>query len=94
MIRRHTLVWLPTLLVLLLLTSKLVPSVYDSISQVRTSVLIYKGEGGTPYTFHWIATPGMVIFFATFVSGFIQKTPLGDMISVLRKTMVFLMDSL
>ena len=80
--------WLPFLLifVLLLLTSKLVPSVYDSISQVRTSVLIYKGEGGTPYTFHWIATPGMVIFFATFLSGFIQKTPLADMLKVLKST--------
>ena len=80
--------WLPFLLifVLLLLTSKLVPSVYDSISQVRTSVLIYKGEGGTPYTFQWIATPGMVIFFATFLSGFIQKTPLSDMLKVLKST--------
>ncbi|MBR1694761.1 MAG: L-lactate permease, partial [Selenomonas sp.] len=84
--------WLPYVLIfiLLLLTSRLVPTIYDSIMQVRTSVLIYRGEGGMPYTFHWLATPGMVIFFATFVSGFIQKTPLGDMISVLRKTMVSL----
>ena len=78
--------WLPYVLifVLLLLTSRLVPTIYESITQVRTSVLIYRGEGGMPYTFH------MVIFFATFVSGFIQKTPMGDMISVLRKTMVSL----
>ncbi|SDZ88424.1 L-lactate permease [Selenomonas ruminantium] len=84
--------WLPYVLifVLLLLTSRLVPTIYESITQVRTSVLIYRGEGGMPYTFHWLATPGMVIFFATFVSGFIQKTPLGNMISVLRKTMVSL----
>ncbi|SFI04108.1 L-lactate permease [Selenomonas ruminantium] len=72
--------------ILLLLTSKLVPMIYDSISQIRTSVLIYKGDGGSPYTFHWVATPGMVIFFATFLSGFIQRTPLGDMLQVLRKT--------
>ncbi|WP_029541816.1 lactate permease LctP family transporter [Selenomonas sp. AB3002] len=80
--------WLPFMLifVLLLITSKLVPAVYDSISQIRTSVLIYQGEGGTPYTFHWIATPGMVIFFATFLSGFIMKTPLSDMLQVLKKT--------
>lgn len=84
--------WLPYVMIfiLLLLTSRLVPTIYESITQVRTSVLIYRGEGGMPYTFHWLATPGMVIFFATFVSGFIQKTPLGDMISVLRKTMVSL----
>lgn len=84
--------WLPYVLIfiLLLLTSRLVPTIYESITQVRTSVLIYRGEGGMPYTFHWLATPGMVIFFATFVSGFIQKTPLGDMISVLRKTLVSL----
>ncbi|TYZ26886.1 L-lactate permease [Selenomonas caprae] len=80
--------WLPFVLIfiLLLLTSKLVPMIYDSISQIRTSVLIYKGDGGSPYTFHWVATPGMVIFFATFLSGFIQRTPLGDMLQVLRKT--------
>ena len=86
--RKAFMAWLPFLLifVLLLLTSKLVPSVYDSISQVRTSILIYQGEGGTPYTFHWIATPGMVIFFATFLSGFIQKTPLADMLKVLKST--------
>lgn len=84
--------WLPfgLIFVLLLLTSKLVPTIYDSISQVRTSVLIYRGEGGSPYTFQWIATPGMVIFFATFLSGFIQKTPLGDMLTVLRKTLTSL----
>ena len=84
--------WLPfgLIFVLLLLTSKLVPTIYDSISQVRTSVLIYRGEGGSPYTFQWIATPGMVIFFATFLSGFIQKTPWGDMLTVLRKTLVSL----
>lgn len=63
------------------------PAIYDSISQIRTSVLIYRGEGGTPYTFHWIATPGMVIFFATFLSGFLQRTPLREMIQVLRKTL-------
>ncbi|WP_295155600.1 L-lactate permease [Selenomonas sp. AE3005] len=84
--------WLPfgLIFVLLLLTSKLVPTIYDSISQVRTSVLIYRGEGGSPYTFQWIATPGMVIFFATFLSGFIQKTSLGDMLTVLRKTLTSL----
>ena len=84
--------WLPFLLifVLLLITSKLVPTVYDSISQIRTSVLIYQGEGGTPYTFQWIATPGMVIFFATFLSAFILKTPVGDTLKVLKKTLVSL----
>ena len=87
--RQSFFAWLPfgLIFVLLLLTSKLVPAIYDSISQIRTSVLIYRGEGGTPYTFHWIATPGMVIFFATFLSGFLQRTPLREMIQVLRKTL-------
>ncbi|SHK55620.1 lactate permease [Selenomonas ruminantium] len=90
--RQAFMAWLPFVLIfiLLLLTSKLVPTIYDSISQVRTSVLIYRGEGGMPYTFHWIATPGMVILFATFVSGFIQKNSLSDMLDVLRKTLVSL----
>ncbi|BAL84360.1 putative L-lactate permease [Selenomonas ruminantium subsp. lactilytica TAM6421] len=90
--KQAILAWLPFVLifVLLLLTSKLVPTIYDSISQIRTSVLIYKGEGGSPYTFHWIATPGMVIFFATFVSGLIKKTSVADMVQVLGKTVLSL----
>ena len=90
--RKALMAWLPFLLIFifLLLTSKLVPVVYESLILFQTSILIYQGEGGVPYTFYWIATPGTIIFFAAFLSGFIQKIPLPDMLRVLGKTIVSL----
>ena len=86
------LAWLPFLLIFifLLLTSKLVPVIYEILILFQTSILIYQGEGGMPYTFHWIATPGTVIFLAAFLSGFIQKIPLSEMLGVLGKTIASL----
>ena len=37
---------------------------------------IYQGPGAKPYTFVWIATPGIMIFIAGIVGGFIQKQKL------------------
>ena len=84
--------WLPFILifVLLLLTSKLVPVVYESLILFQTSILIYQGEGGMPYTFYWIATPGTVIFLAAFLGARVQKVTLSDMGKVLGKTVLSL----
>lgn len=83
---------LPFLLifVFLLFTSKLFPLIYESLIMFQTSVLIYRGEGGSPYTFYWIATPGMIIFLAAFISGFVQKLSLLEMLGVLKKTIISL----
>ena len=83
---------LPFLLifVFLLFTSKLFPLIYESLIIFQTSVLIYRGEGGSPYTFYWIATPGMIIFLAAFISGFVQKLSLLEMLGVLKKTIISL----
>ena len=83
---------LPFLLifVFLLLCSKLFPIIYETLIMFQTSVLIYRGEGGIPYTFYWIATPGMIIFLAAFVSALAQKVPIHEMLSVLKSTILSL----
>ena len=80
--------WLPFILIFLFLlfTSKLVPPVHDTLNLVKTSVLIYDGEGGAPYTFVWVATPGVLIFLAAFIGGHVQGAGLGEMVHVLLKT--------
>ena len=72
--------------VFLLLTSKLVPFIYTPLNTIRTAVTIYTGAGATPYTFVWVATPGIMIFLAAFISGKIQKASFSEMFHVLLNT--------
>lgn len=72
--------------VFLLATSKFVPFINEPLSSVKTSVLIYSGAGGAPYTFVWLATPGVLIFLAAFISGYIQKASFSEMGFVLLQT--------
>ena len=82
--------WLPFILifVFLLATSKLIPALHDPLNLIKSSVLIYDGEGGTPYTFTWIATPGVLILLAAFIGGSVQGADLSEMLSVLKRTIV------
>ena len=80
--------WSPFILVLvfLLLTSTLVPAIHDPLSAIKSNVPIYTGEGAAPYTFTWVATPGVLILIAAFIGGIIQKCPIGEIFGVLGKT--------
>ena len=82
--------WSPFILVLvfLLLTSTLVPAIHDPLSAIKSDVPIYTGEGAAPYTFTWLATPGVLILIAAFIGGIIQKCPIGEIFTVLGKTIV------
>ena len=82
--------WSPFILVLvfLLLTSTLVPAIHDPLSAIKSNVPIYTGEGAAPYTFTWVATPGVLILIAAFIGGIIQKCPIGEIFCVLGKTIV------
>ena len=82
--------WLPFILifVFLLLTSKLIPAIHDPLNLIKSSVLIYSGEDGAPYTFTWVATPGVLIFLAAFIGGTAQKVPFAEMLGVLKKTVI------
>lgn len=79
---------LPFLFILLFLlaTSKLVPAIHGPLASVKTSVLIYSGAGGVPYTFTWLATPGVLIFLAAFLGGSLQGAKFPAMLRVLMKT--------
>ncbi|MDF9825103.1 lactate permease [Breznakia sp. PF5-3] len=82
--------WAPFILIfiLLLLTSKMVPFIYEPLNSIQSSVLIYTGENATPYTFVWIATPGILIFLSGFIGGRIQKVSLAGMLHVLKDTCI------
>ena len=55
--------------VLLLATSKLVPSLNAWLAQFSSSVTIFSGSDPSTVTFTWINTPGVWIFIAAFIGG-------------------------
>ncbi len=79
---------LPFILIFLflLLTSKLIPAINQPLNLVKTSILIYSGEGAVPYTFTWLATPGILIFLASFIGGRMQSASFAEMFTVLGST--------
>ena len=72
--------------IFLLFTSKLVPPINQFLMQFKSAVPIYNGEGGTPYTFVWINTPGVLILLASFIAGSKQGAGFGEMLKLLGKT--------
>ncbi len=72
---------------LLTLTSTLVPPIHNAIAGFKSSVVVYAGEGGGTLTFSWINTPGVMIFLAAMIGGFIQGASAGQMLGVFGATM-------
>ena len=72
--------------IFLLFTSKLVPPINQFLMQFKSSVPIYTGEGGVPYTFVWVNTPGVLILLAAFIAGSKQGASFGSMMKLLGKT--------
>ena len=72
--------------IFLLFTSKLVPPINQFLMQFKSAVPIYTGEGGAPYTFVWVNTPGVLILLAAFIAGSKQGASLGSMFKLLGKT--------
>ena len=87
-LRSGLVAWLPVSLIFLLLlaTSKLLPVIHDPLTAIQSSILIYDGPGGAPYTFTWIATPGVLILLAAFLGGHVQGASLSMMTRTLGKT--------
>lgn len=77
--------WLPYMLVFafIILCSNLFPVIKDALGAVKTTVKIH---GDTPFTFKWIATPGVLIIFATYIGGMIQGVRVGEITKVLGQT--------
>ena len=73
--------------ILLLSTSKLFPSINGFIAQYKTVAVVYAGENGNKLTFSWINTPGVMIFIAAIIGGFIQGAKISTMLEVLFSTL-------
>lgn len=82
--KEGVLAWLPYILVLVFIvaSSPVVEPVYNLLSHIKTSVVIYQGKGAVPFVFKWIATPGTLIIIATVVGGLIQGARIGDIVKV------------
>lgn len=80
--------------VFLLATSKLFPFINEPLNMIKMAVLIYSGPGAVPYTFVWIATPGILILLAAFISGKVQSSSFTEMCIVLGHTVVGLRNTI
>lgn len=69
-------------------TSKLFPFINGPLASIKTSVLIYAGPGAKPYTFTWIAVPGVMIFIATVLGGLYQGASAGKIAQVFKDNFV------
>ena len=80
--------WLPFILifVLLLVTSKLVPPVNNALAVFSSSVKISTSANAGNASFSWINTPGIWIFVAAIIGGFVQKATPKLMIDTLVAT--------
>lgn len=94
-LKSGVLAWLPYILVLLFIvgTSPVVEPVYNVLSNIKTSVMIYQGKGATPFVFKWIATPGTLIILATIIGGLIQGAKFGEISMVFGRTVLKLSKS-
>lgn len=81
--------WSSFILIFILLmgTSVLCPPIHNAIAGIKSTVVVYAGEGGNALSFSWINTPGVVIFVAGIAGGFIQGATVGDMAEVLMETL-------
>ncbi|MGN1276473.1 MAG: L-lactate permease [Floccifex sp.] len=71
----------------LLLTSKLVAPINQSLARFSSSVQFYCGDNPNTLTFAWINTPGIWIFISAFIGGKIQGATLQDFKTVFVSTL-------
>ncbi|WP_330594503.1 L-lactate permease [Variimorphobacter saccharofermentans] len=82
--------WSPFILIFIFLvsTSKIIPPLNELLASVKTTVNIYSGEGADPYTFSWLATPGLWIIIAAIIGGKIQGASLKEIFNIFGKTVI------
>ncbi len=88
-LKQGVIAWIPYILVFvfIILTSPLFPAVSEFLGQVKTSVVLYLGEGASPSVFKWIATPGTLMILAAVLGGLIQGARLKEIVKVFGKTL-------
>jgi len=77
--------WSPFILILVILlgTSKLVPFIYNPLSAIKSTFVIYPES---TFTAQWIETPGVLVMIAGLIGARIQGCSLQDILSVLKAT--------
>ncbi|QZY53743.1 L-lactate permease [Crassaminicella profunda] len=82
--KEGVLAWLPYILIFtfVIISSPLFPGVNEALIHIKSSFKIYIGEGAKSTTFKWIATPGVLIIFATLIGGKIQGASFSEMMKV------------
>ncbi len=82
--------WSPFILIFVFLlgTSKLIAPFNELLSTVKTVVPIYNGENAAPYTFSWLATPGVWIILSGFIGGKLQGAKFAEMFKIFYKTII------
>lgn len=73
--------------VVLLVTSDIDPDIYRELAPIATTIKIFDGPGANPVTFTWIDTPGVWIFLAAIIGGFIQGAKPKQLLQVLGSTL-------
>lgn len=81
--------WSSFILIFLLLiaTSNLCPPIHNLIAGIQSKICVYAGEAGNTLTFSWVNTPGVMIFIAAVIGGFIQGANVSDMAQVFAQTL-------
>ena len=77
--------WLVFLLIFIFLVICSIPAVSAVLKTVVTKVMIYTGPDAAPTSFQWITTP-TILFVSAVIAGLVNKASLGDMASVLSRT--------
>lgn len=86
--KKALIAWSPFILIFVFLvtTSKLIVPLNELLATVKTTVNIYSGENAAPYTFSWLATPGMWIIIAALIGGKLQGASFGEMLRIFGNT--------
>ncbi len=77
--------WLVFILIFVFLIGSSIPAVAAVLGTINTKIMIYTGPDAAPTNFQWVTTP-TIIFVSAVLSGLINNATLGDMASVLSRT--------
>ncbi len=82
--------WSPyiLLLVFVLGTSRIFPSVNEALARIQSHWLIYDGIGGKPLAIEWLLTPGTLVLLSALLGGFLQGASLLELVKVLWATLL------
>lgn len=77
--------WISYILIffLLIFTSKLVPSIRNVLSEIKSTITIYSGSNPEVLTFEWLISPGILVFISAIIGGLVQGASISDLVKLL-----------